>query len=270
MTTETKTEIKSDIFTAFQRWINQKDRCDPADYGDGHDGRRAYWQEKRNIAKQRTRARKALSQAKKYEFNGQAMQEALRGAFSGRLSWVATCNGCGREVNGRGEITPEQHNLLCHVPISAREINGSFEYCTGQYFPTEFALAAAVVLESYVDAVKPKFTPTEEQQKQWWDIGMIERANENAGRHWFSPSTKRFFRSRVLDDVYQGPGGIFFVSSEKGPLGKRKFTVREFKPQTAGIDTFGPFNEMSRERAKRLARIAAEARKAAEEIVTVS
>lgn len=229
MTTETKA-ITGDILKAFSRWISQPDRCDPRDYGDSRD---AWWQEKRGIAKQKTRARKALNQARKYPLDAEAMQRALNGAFSGRLQW-----------NGQ-----------------------AFEYCTGQYFPTEFALAAAVVLEAYVNDVRPKFTPTEEQRGQWWDIVAIERANYNAGGHWFDASAKRFFRSRVLSEVYQGPAGVFFVSSEKGPSGVRAFTVREFDPRTADVKTFGPFNEMSRSRAQRIARIAAECRKAAEEIL---
>lgn len=213
------------IFTAFHRWINQSPNLDQADYGGRTPaGFAAYWSELRGIRKEQTRARKALRQAREFEYNEQAMTDALQHSFSGRLTW-----------NGE-----------------------RFEYCTGQYFPTEFAPAAATVLEAYVNKVRPKFTPTEEQRGQWWDISDIERANYNAGFHWFDASTTRFFRSRVLKTVYQGKGGVFFVSSEKGPHGERRFTIRKFNPMTADISTFGPFNELSRDRAQRLAKIAAE------------
>jgi len=147
--------------------------------------------------------------------------------------------------------------------MSASPYKGRFDYTTGQYFPTEFAPAARAVLERYAYTVRPKFTPTPEQQSQWWDIVAIERANDRAGFHWFEPATKRFFRCRVGSDVYQGPGGIFFVSSEQGPHSGRAFTVREFKPQTADIDTFGPFNKLGRARAHRLAKLASEDREKA-------
>ena len=58
----------------------------------------------------------------------------------------------------------------------------------------------------------------------------IERAHRG---HWFSPSTKRVFRSRIGAQVYQGLGGVYFVSSEQfrsleGQLSTRRFTVRRY------------------------------------------
>jgi hypothetical protein len=94
-----------------------------------------------------------------------------------------------------------------------------------------------------------------------WNITAIKHANKTAGKHYFEPGTMQFFDSRVLSYVYQGPGGVYFVTSEQfhGSTGSkpRAFTVRRFNPETAAIDTFGPFNELTRERAQRIARIAA-------------
>jgi hypothetical protein len=63
----------------------------------------------------------------------------------------------------------------------------------------------------------------------------------------------RFFRSRVGSTVYSGPGGHYFVSSEQydGMSGRhpRRYTVREWHPETADISTVGPFNELSRSQA---------------------
>ena len=72
-------------------------------------------------------------------------------------------------------------------------------------------------------------------------IQEIERRySPGIGRHWFEPSTMRFFKSRLAELGYEGPCGVFFVSSEKGPHGVRAFSVR----QLAGpgrINTIGEF-----------------------------
>lgn len=83
----------------------------------------------------------------------------------------------------------------------------------------------------------------------------IRNANRNAGSHWFDPDTLRFFSSRISDSVYEGPGGIFFVTSEqrKGwgsiPDAPRLYSVRRFEPKTGGISTHGEFQEYRTSRA---------------------
>ncbi len=65
---------------------------------------------------------------------------------------------------------------------------------------------------------------------------------ENVGSHWWEPDTMRFFQSRVGTPLYQGDGGIFFVSSEKSPFGtSRAYTVRRYDPDTRDISTVGDF-----------------------------
>jgi hypothetical protein len=73
-----------------------------------------------------------------------------------------------------------------------------------------------------------------------WTINEIQAANRNAGYHWFDPSTMRFFGTRIFPEVYQGPGGIYFVTSDKaGPHENsgRDYNVREFKPETSQTGT---------------------------------
>lgn len=91
----------------------------------------------------------------------------------------------------------------------------------------------------------------------------IKAANAAKDGHWFEPATLRFFRSRVGDTVYQGPGGVYFVSSEqfvdsRGNADERRFTVRQFDPESGDINTVGEFNKLTRSaaitEAKRLAR----------------
>lgn len=70
----------------------------------------------------------------------------------------------------------------------------------------------------------------------------IRRANADAGLHFFDPGTMRFFRSRIGSDVFEGPGGIYFVSSEQFRPGyPRKYTVRRFDPADGSVETVGDF-----------------------------
>lgn len=60
----------------------------------------------------------------------------------------------------------------------------------------------------------------------------IRRAHEAIGQHFFDPAAMRFFASRIHRTVHEGPGGTFFVTSERfipvyGAGGyPRLFTVR--------------------------------------------
>jgi hypothetical protein len=98
-------------------------------------------------------------------------------------------------------------------------------------------------------------------------IEKIKTAHKSANGQWFSDHNLRFFQSQIFDG-WQGPNGVFFVSSEKltqlGWLfGKipdeckndpRKYTVRQFHPKTGEITNASQFNEIpTREEAERLA-----------------
>lgn len=81
----------------------------------------------------------------------------------------------------------------------------------------------------------------------YYSIDDIKRINKDKGFYFFSPDTMRFFNSRVGDSVYQGIGGIFFVTSEKYDYkSDRKYTVREFEPESGNITTVDDFNEYTR------------------------
>ena len=74
----------------------------------------------------------------------------------------------------------------------------------------------------------------------------------------------RFFRSRVAELAYQGPGGTYFVSSERfvasnGYTPGRAYSVRRFDPDTGSVDTVGAFQAYAHRstadrRARKLAR----------------
>ena len=70
-------------------------------------------------------------------------------------------------------------------------------------------------------------------------------------RHWFDPSSMRFFRSRLPQTAYTTDDGArsYFVTSEQfvGSQGAapRKFTVRCYTWETRDISTIGAFNEIA-------------------------
>lgn len=72
-----------------------------------------------------------------------------------------------------------------------------------------------------------------------WTMAEIRAKNHAEGWFFFAPSTMKFFASKVYPQVYQGPGGIFFVTSEKTCYGDglRNFTVRKFDPDCGNCDT---------------------------------
>ena len=81
--------------------------------------------------------------------------------------------------------------------------------------------------------------------------------------HYFDKETMRFFRSRVLSQVFPGKEEVYFVTSEQfvgsnGIPAPRMFTVRAFNPETDNIRTVEPFNKLTRYKALRVARELAE------------
>jgi hypothetical protein len=228
------------VFDALRRFINERPNLDPANYGcdpkqlnytqprEWRAARNAMRQDARTIAKDGTRARKALAEAQQYPLNVELLAESFKRAFSGRLEW---------------------------------DEYGELNYCIGQYYPTEYRAAAAAVLEHYIHLVKPKFLPPDGQI--FYSAADIEQAASRAGSHFFDKSAKRFFRSRILPDAWHGNGGVYFVTSEQfegsdGRQARRGYTVRVFNPKDGDVGTFGPFNEMSKYKARMIARIASE------------
>lgn len=69
------------------------------------------------------------------------------------------------------------------------------------------------------------------------------------GSNWFSPGAKASFRSCWSAYAYDGPGGVFFVSSERFTsreyTGKRLYSVRQYHPESGSISTVGQFQEFT-------------------------
>jgi hypothetical protein len=95
-----------------------------------------------------------------------------------------------------------------------------------------------------------------------WDIDAIREADHRAGRYFFSADTMRFFSSRVLPIVYQGPGGVYFLTSEKftasnGQTEGRKYTIRRFTQSPVDIRTVASFCRMTKRKAQTIAAVLA-------------
>ncbi len=79
-----------------------------------------------------------------------------------------------------------------------------------------------------------------------YTINSIQAEMRADGSHWWDKGTMRYFGCKVCPEVYQGPGGIYFVTSEKPPSGKRAYSVRKYNPDTKDIDTIGNFCALSK------------------------
>jgi hypothetical protein len=92
-----------------------------------------------------------------------------------------------------------------------------------------------------------------------WTMAAIRETNKRAGGSWFSRGNMRAFGTRLPRRVFEGPGGVFFVTSELPPHGPRMYTVRQFHPDGGSVDTPGqgycryPNARMANARARTLA-----------------
>ncbi len=82
-----------------------------------------------------------------------------------------------------------------------------------------------------------------------YTINMIQNEMNADGSHWWDLDTLRHFGCRVSRKVYQGEGGMFFVTSEQFMFNDRKYSVRRYDPTTKQINTVGEFNDLTRAQA---------------------
>ena len=82
-----------------------------------------------------------------------------------------------------------------------------------------------------------------------YSVADLERVATRSGSHFFSPSAKRFFSSRIGGELF---GGRYFITSEQqtGLYGEniapRRYTIRTFTIDPSGyvsIDTIGEFQQ---------------------------
>lgn len=90
-------------------------------------------------------------------------------------------------------------------------------------------------------------------------ISDIKAANEKGGFYFFHKGAMKFFASKILPTVYQGDGGVYFVTSETCfDDSARVFKVRSFDRGTGNVHTVSrAFTDVTaaRSHAKRLASV---------------
>ncbi len=69
----------------------------------------------------------------------------------------------------------------------------------------------------------------------------VMAANAAIGNHWFDLSTLAFFKTWFESGLIAGHR---FITSEKGPDGRRRYTVRDARPDGT-IDTIGEFRQFT-------------------------
>lgn len=110
------------LIALLSRWIHQRPGLDFRNYCSGwhdHAGRRAYFSEMRSITKDLHDARELLRAVELSGITGEELAAAFPRAFSGRLTLK-------QRIDGKWAL----------------------DYCTGQYWPTEYRRAACAVLAS--------------------------------------------------------------------------------------------------------------------------
>lgn len=116
------------ILTALDRWIRQRPGLEFGNYGDWS----AYRAEVRSIGRDLAHARTLLAYVERHpSIDAERLTAAFRDAYSGRLSL-------------RENSAADRKAFAPCVP------RFSLDYCTGQYWPTEYRKAACAVLASAI------------------------------------------------------------------------------------------------------------------------
>lgn len=67
---------------------------------------------------------------------------------------------------------------------------------------------------------------------------IIQDNKQRAEGHFFDPRAVKMFNSIVESSVIQGPGGVYFITSERMELTMRKeYKIRRYVPETGRIKT---------------------------------
>ena len=150
---------RATIFRLLEAHVRQRPGLDPRDYGGGRDGWADYRSEARSIQKDRAEFFELLAVAA-VECNSEALVDGFR-AYSGRLSLVKRPDG-----------------------------TWGLDYCTGQYWPTEYRAAACAVLASALwDTMRGRYAASARKSESPGDA-IRRRFRERFGRglasRWFN------------------------------------------------------------------------------------
>lgn len=73
------------------------------------------------------------------------------------------------------------------------------------------------------------------------DIFSVSDMERKHYGHWFDRDTMRFFKSRIMSNIFPSKTAIYFVSSEQNDNRPRLFTVRKYDIKNDDISTIGEF-----------------------------
>jgi hypothetical protein len=86
---------------------------------------------------------------------------------------------------------------------------------------------------------------TLKQHKQKFEkvpMFVVKAKNYEAGQHWFSKDTMRFFNSKVPDEALKKGDNAFFISQEDDfDRSGKVYTIRKANLKTGEVDTIGDF-----------------------------
>ena len=71
-----------------------------------------------------------------------------------------------------------------------------------------------------------------------YSINDIQREMREDGSHWWDAGTMETFGTTIESPVYQGEGGVFFVTGDKRFDESRGYTLREYNPESKDISTW--------------------------------
>lgn len=178
----------------------------------------AYNSERQSITRDWKNFVKALQAASDAGVTDKDVIEVAPRAFSGRLEWKQAH----RSIDANGSTFPKDSH---------------WDYCTGQYFPTEYRKAATVVLEyatrEHLRSMPKVSRPTIET------IAQLKELNRMNGGCWFGKGEMAFFGTRIESGILHE---WYFITSEQQDHDRpRKFTVRSFDDK-GSVDTVGEFH----------------------------
>lgn len=167
-----------------------------------------------------------------YGGNNRALQEELQSIRSDWDRFVTGLHEAGADGVTDAHVLAEAKRRL-----TAKMEDGQFvrwEYCTGQYFPTEYRKAAASLIEDAASAVRRARPPVKQMPRT---IDELKALNKKNGGHWFDRGSMAFFGTRIESKILFG---CYFITSEQPPHGDRKFSLRTFDDE-GGVETVGDF-----------------------------
>jgi hypothetical protein len=103
--------------------------------------------------------------------------------------------------------------------------------------------ARLVTIDGFATTLPAGHRPNHVVTYPFTGVGAIERANRDAGYHWFEQDSMRFFGTKILR--YFGAG--VFTTRETNPSGKTAWSIR-VASQDGSVSTFGEFHAIPNSR----------------------